>query len=251
MPVTTRKNTPRLRDGVMKRGTTWSYVIRVKDPETGISKPRWVGGFATEQDAKAARDEARVNARKGQYIDRNSITVAAYLDQWHDIDLDLGDVRITGSAAVIAGQRIEGTTKSGRSRIVSIDPDTVQVLRDHRKRQAGERLRIGPEWRGTDDYVFSTAWGEPIHPDTVSSLMTTLVNTHNDQQSEPLPHARLHDLRHVHATTLLLAGVPVHVVAARLGHADPSITLRVYAHVISDQLTEAADIFARAVAATS
>ena len=52
-----------------------------------------------------------------------------------------------------------------------------------------------------------------------------------------------------HATTLLLAGVPVHVVAARLGHADPSITLRVYAHVISDQLTEAADIFARAVAA--
>ena len=48
-----------------------------------------------------------------------------------------------------------------------------------------------------------------------------------------------------------LAGVPVHVVAARLGHADPSITLRVYAHVISDQLTQAADIFARAVAATS
>ncbi len=51
MPATTRKNTPRLRDGVMKRGTTWSYVIRVKDPETGISKPRWVGSFATEQDA--------------------------------------------------------------------------------------------------------------------------------------------------------------------------------------------------------
>ena len=82
MPATTRKNTPRLRDGVMKRGTTWSYVIRVKDPETGISKPRWVGGFATEQDAKAARDQARVSARHGEYINRNSITVAAYLDQW-------------------------------------------------------------------------------------------------------------------------------------------------------------------------
>jgi len=80
--------------------------------------------------------------------------------------------------------------------------------------------------------------------------MTTLINSHNDQQDEPLPHARLHDLRHVHATTLLLAGVPVHVVAARLGQADPSITLRVYAHVISDQLTEATDIFARALAAT-
>jgi integrase len=395
-PNEPRKSAPRLRDGVMKRGNTWSYVIRVKDTETGVSKPRWVGGFATEHEAKAARDEARVSARHGQYVDRTSITVAAYLDRWleahavevkpktlqdyrhlinrhirpqigalrlqaitpgrltklyrelatsggrdgaglsprtveyvhavlrkafrdavvvdqillanpverakrprkapsepgrvwmpvqlrafldtasqhrlfafyrlaaytgarrgellnlrwRDIDLDLAEVRITGSAAVIAGRRIEGTTKSGRSRTVSIDPDTVQVLRDHRKRQAEEQLRVGPEWRGSDVYVFSTAWGEPIHPDTVSSLMTTLINTHNEQQSEPLPHARLHDLRHVHATTLLLAGVPVHVVAARLGHADPSITLRVYAHVISDQLTEAADIFARTIAAT-
>ena len=58
-------------------------------------------------------------------------------------------------------------------------------------------------------------------------------------------------MRHVHATTLLLAGVPAHVVATRLGHSDPSITLRVYAQVISDQLTEAADIFARTVAATT
>jgi integrase len=85
------------------------------------------------------------------------------------------------------------------------------VLKDHRKRQMAERLAVGPEWRGgSDDYVSVSAWGEP-------------------------------------ATTLLRAGVPVHVVAARLGHADPSITLRVYAHVISEQLAEAAVIFARAV----
>ena len=63
------------------------------------------------------------------------------------------------------------------------------------------------------------------------------------------PHARLHDLRHFHATTLLLAGVPVHVVAARLGHTDPSVTLRVYAHVIRDQVAAAADIFARSIPA--
>ncbi|SFP73902.1 hypothetical protein SAMN04489713_11712 [Actinomadura madurae] len=36
----------------------------------------------------------------------------------------------------------------------------------------------------------------------------------------------------------------VHVVAARLGHADPAITLRVYAHVVNEQLAEAAAIFA-------
>ncbi len=52
-----------------------------------------------------------------------------------------------------------------------------------------------------------------------------------------------------HPTTLLFAGVPVHVVAARLGHADPSVTLRVYAHVIREQVAEAADIFTRSVPA--
>ena len=390
-----------LRDGVTKRGSTWSYVVRVRDPETGTSKPRWVGGFPTEAAAKAARDEARVRARAGGYIDRSRITVGDYLDEWleahameikpktlHDyrhlikrhvkphigevtlqamrparltglyrdlattggragtglsprtveyvhailhkafrdavvvdqvlasnpaerakrprgarhelgevwtprqlqlflqtarahrlfafyhlaaytgarrgellnlrwehVDLDRAEVRIAGSTAVIGGQRIEGTTKGGRSRTVSIDPGTVQVLRDHRKRQVTERLTVGPQWRGeSDDYVFTSAWGEPVYPDTVSSLMSVLINRHNERQAagnsgRPLPAARLHDLRHIHATTLLRAGVPVHVVAARLGHADPSITLRVYAHVIGEQLAEAAAIFARAVEA--
>ena len=71
-----------------------------------------------------------------------------------------------------------------------------------------------------------------------------------DAQAHPgqqaATHARLHDLRHLHATTLLLSGVPVHVVAARLGHADPAITLRVYPHVIRSA-EAAADIFADAV----
>lgn len=49
--------------------------------------------------------------------------------------------------------------------------------------------------------------------------------------------------------TLLLSGVPVHVVAARLGHADPAITRRVYAHVIRSAEAAAADIFAQAVKA--
>ena len=42
-------------------------------------------------------------------------------------------------------------------------------------------------------------------------------------------------------------GVPVDVVAARLGHADPAIILRVYAHVIRTAEAAMADIFARAV----
>jgi integrase len=82
--------------------------------------------------------------------------------------------------------------------------------------------------------------------------MTKLIRVHNEPGNGPRPedwllHARLHDLRHIHATTLLLSGVPVHVVAACLGHAGPAITLRVYAHVIRTAEAAAADIFALAV----
>ena len=171
--------------------------------------------------------------------------------RWKDIDLDAKKITITGSTAVIGGERVNGTTKSGRTRVVSIDDETAVVLRQRKADQAAEQLHAGDSWRGTrDGYVFTTGWGEPIYPDTVTSLMTKLIRAHNDPDQGPsprnqLPHARLHDLRHLHATTLLLSGVPVHVVAARLGHADPAITLRVYAHVIRSAEAAAADIFAQ------
>jgi hypothetical protein len=44
--------TAQLRDGVVKRGESWSYVVRVADPDTGCTKPRWVGGFPTESAAR-------------------------------------------------------------------------------------------------------------------------------------------------------------------------------------------------------
>lgn len=43
-----------------------------------------------------------------------------------------------------------------------------------------------------------------------------------------------HWMRHSHATALLLAGIPVHVVSRRLGHADVQTTLELYAHVTGD-----------------
>ena len=80
-------------------------------------------------------------------------------------------------------------------------------------------------------------------------MPTTSLN--KGRRREPTPHARLRDRSHLDATTLLLSGVPVHVVAVRLGHADPAITLRVYAHVIRTAEAAAADIFAEAVKVAS
>jgi integrase len=140
------------------------------------------------------------------------------------------------------------TTKGGRSRVVSIDVETVAVLREHRRRQAEERLAAASNWTDTGGLVFISQWGEPLYPDTVTALMTKLINAYNKTvraADQALPHARLHDLHHLHATTLLLAGVPVHVVAARLGHADPAVTLRVYSHVLREHALGVGDVFAQ------
>ena len=161
--------------------------------------------------------------------------------RWADLDLDAAELTITGSAATIDRVRVEGTTKGGRSRVISLDAGTVEVMRAHRKAQLAEQLAARTWWQDGDDLVFLRVDGAPLHTDTPTALMPKLV------AQAGLPHTRLHDLRHLHATTLLLAGVPVHVVAARLGHADPSITLRVYAHVLREQASGVADVFATAV----
>jgi integrase len=117
---------PRLRDGVIKRGGSWSYVIRVRDPATGVSKPRWVGGFETEEEAKAARDEARVRARRGGYVNRSPSTVAAYLAEWVEAHAS------TVKPKTLAGYRhdIEHyiVPRIGRMRLQALRPTMISKL---------------------------------------------------------------------------------------------------------------------------
>jgi len=62
-----------------------------------------------------------------------------------------------------------------------------------------------------------------------------------------LPRLVVHELRHTHATLLLRDGVPVHIVAKRLGHKDPSVTLNVYADAIPEDDMSAVEVFSKAV----
>jgi integrase len=85
--------------------------------------------------------------------------------RWTDIDLDAKKITITGSTAVIGGERVNGTTKSGRTRVVSIDDETAAVLHQRKADQAAEQLQAGDSWRGTKEGdVFTTGWGGPGLP---------------------------------------------------------------------------------------
>jgi hypothetical protein len=83
--------------------------------------------------------------------------------------------------------------------------------------------------------------------------MSKLISKYNDAATSPAqapPTPAFMICATWHATTLLLAGVPVHIVAARLGHADPAVTLRIYSHVLREHTLGVGDVFARAVKAS-
>ncbi len=68
-------------------------------------------------------------------------------------------------------------------------------------------------------------------------------------QQHALAGITWHALRHTHASMLIDAGIDVVKVSKRLGHADPSVTLRVYSHLFQRRDDKSADAIDAAVAA--
>ena len=68
--------------------------------------------------------------------------------------------------------------------------------------------------------------GKAYSPDSFTQKWERFVKQHG------LKEIRLHDLRHSNATALFKAGVDAAVIKERLGHADISITLNTYTHVL-------------------
>jgi len=111
-------------------------------------------------------------------------------------------------------------TKTGNRRTVVLDSGTVAEL---------DALRDHPGMLGP--WVLSPE-SRPVSPDRISAWWRRARDAAGIDR-----RWRLHDLRHWSATTSIAAGHDVRSVAMRLGHANPSMTLRVYAHAV-----EAADV---------
>ena len=136
--------------------------------------------------------------------------------RWRDVDLDAAAVRIRRSAGMIrnAGEGagvVEGDTKSGKARVVDLDGPTVAVLRAHKRERGALALQLARD----DALVFGDIEGHHRNPEHVSrQFARDVARCCGVLGADALPAIRLHDLRHTHATVLLTAGVPVHVVSA-------------------------------------
>jgi len=155
--------------------------------------------------------------------------------KWEDLDVEAGTLAVHRALERIGSRLefVEPKSRSGRRTVPLSDP-VLKALKVHRSRQSATRLALGPgyEDRGL---IFPNTLGRPLEPRAFNRSFKSVLA----RAGLPL-NLRLHDCRHFTATTMIADGADARTVAALLGHADPSLTMRIYAHPVPQAARRAA-----------
>jgi integrase len=166
---------------------------------------------------------------------------------WSDVDFDNCTVTIERQLDAAGAVPTFGPTKTDRARTVTLGAETVAALRAHKAAQATVKMRNRTTYA---DYnlVFAREADDLRTPGAqLGQPLDTLSRTRFQRliRQAGVRRIKFHALRHTSATLLLQAGVPIAIVAHRLGHAKPTTTLDHYAHALPDRQGDAANALAR------
>ncbi len=125
-------------------------------------------------------------------------------------------------------------TKAGIRSIV-LGQQTIQSLQTHWEQQQQEKAFQATRWQ-EEDIIFPSTIGTPMNRDNLRKRFKKVLHQAN------LPAIRFHDLRHTAASLMLNHRIPVYVVSKRLGHAQASITLDIYGHLMPGKQAEVASL---------
>ena len=146
-----------------------------------------------------------------------------------DVDLDAEVLSVSHSVKLIDKKWVRLGTKTHQHRRITLDEETVAILREHVARvdERAARLELTVP---TDAYLFTLA------PDGSTPMIPDTVTQRYDRMAKRLGiNTTIHKLRHYSATELISAGVDVRTVAGRLGHGGGgTTTLKVYAAWVSE-----------------
>jgi len=165
---------------------------------------------------------------------------------WSDIDFAAATLSVRHALQRIDGklQHVEPKSRKSR-RTIPLPPVIITRLREHRAAQNRERLAAGDRWKGNElGLVFTTTIGTPVHGPVVTKRFQDML------KRAGLPRQKFHNLRHSCASFLLAEGLDLRHVADILGHEDPSLTLRVYAHTMPARARASADAMEKLLGGT-
>lgn len=157
--------------------------------------------------------------------------------KWEDVGLGVA-VNVTGTLHHLNGEATIGTPKTRSAvRTVMLPPIAIDVLQRQKAQQQAWR-EAADSWHHSS-MVFTGRTGKALYRCVPESALR------RECERLSLPTITPHGLRHLHASLLLGEGVPLPAVSSRLGHANPQITLRLYAHALPGQDRQAAEAISR------
>lgn len=165
--------------------------------------------------------------------------------RWIDIDLNRRTLVVRRTLSDVNGHLIFTTPKTkGSAAGVGLSSRVVAALERQRARQDAEHSEWGEAYED-GGLVFARESGAAIRPEYVTARFLVL------SREAGLPRVRLHDLRHLAATLMLAAGVPLALVSKTLRHAKVGITADLYSHLSPETATAAADALGAALDAAA
>lgn len=145
---------------------------------------------------------------------------------WEDLNFKDNEIRISKSIARgLKAKQYVKTTKSGHSRTIKMDEGTMAILKEWKKYQQIDYLKLGFNTLQPNQLVFSNTKNTYLQPSTIRKWIIRVQAKYN------LNEITTHGLRHTHCSLLFEAGASIKEVQDRLGHADAKITMNIYAHV--------------------
>lgn len=119
--------------------------------------------------------------------------------KWADLRSGTKTITVRRALSLVRGKILISTPKSAQARALVLDRETMTILRQHERGQRRRRRAGGTSRTPSLDWMFPDENGEPINPISVSKTFKEIV------LAIGLPKIRLHDLRHTHASHLILA----------------------------------------------
>jgi integrase len=146
--------------------------------------------------------------------------------RWQDLHLEAATLTVAQQCGEVANERRLQAPKTRNSRrTIRLPRQTIEALRAWRVEQLKARQTLADRYHD-HGLVVCRQDGKPYSPAGFSSWFRMFL------REVGLPQVRFHDLRHTHLSQLLDQGAQLTEVAARAGHSNPAITLRLYAHRI-------------------
>ena len=162
---------------------------------------------------------------------------------WSDIDFEHRTVHVNKSIEETQNGILITPPKTYTSiRDVIIPSSCIRLLEQLKEEQEQTRSLIGSDWN-SENYLFTQDNGNLIAPGTPNAVFKRIIKRYNENEANTvkLPRISLHGLRHTSATLLIAENIDVKEVSARLGHAETSTTLNIYAHALKKRDEAAAN----------